>query len=89
MIKDKKYKIHNLTEKLLNNSYIAMQQNIYKAINSGALDIESWDEENNFMIIPKIIVTAILENESTQYSSAGTCFEKQIKKEVKNLKHFL
>lgn len=91
-MKDKKIKIHNLTEKLLNDSYVAMQQNIYKAINSGALDIESWDESIDSMIIPAIIIIAILEDEAEHqksYSLRNNKHTKQIKGEVKNLKHFL
>ena len=32
------------------------------------------------MILPKCIVTAILQDESTQYEGKGTSFEKQVKK---------
>lgn len=88
-MKDKKQKIHAYTEAMLNNSYKIMVENIQKALNSGAIDIENWDENINPMILPKSIVTAILENESTQYLCEGTCFEKEIKRESKNLKLFL
>jgi hypothetical protein len=41
------------------------------------------------MIIPKCITTALLEQECTQWDASGTSFEKQIKKEVKNIRYFL
>jgi hypothetical protein len=41
------------------------------------------------MILPKCIVTAILQNESTQYEAKGTSFEKHVKKEAKNICSFL
>ena len=41
------------------------------------------------MILPKCILTAILENEARQYTARGTNYEKQMKKEVKNIQYFL
>ena len=87
MEKDKKIKIHNLTEKLLNDSYVAMQQNIYKAINSGVLDIESWDETKNPTVIPKIIVITLLEKEAEHYNSISFYYHKHIETEIQNLKN--
>ena len=66
-----------------------MESKIDGALNSGAIDIDSWQEDDSPMVLPKIIITAILENESTQYQGKGTSFEKKIKKEVKNLKYFI
>ena len=45
--------------------------------------------ENAPMILIKSIVTALLEDEATQYSASGTRFKKEVKKEVKNFKQFL
>jgi len=53
------------------------------------VDTESWSKDNSPMILPKCIVTAILQDESTQYEGKGTSFEKQVKKEVKNIRYFL
>lgn len=41
------------------------------------------------MILPKCIVTALLQNESRQYEGKGTSFEKTVKREVKNITYFL
>ena len=85
----KRDKIKGLVVNLLNQSHEEMYFKIDAALNSGAIDIDSWQEDDSPMILPKIIITAILENESTQYQGKGTSFEKKIKKEVKNLRYFL
>lgn len=85
----KKESIKNRVEELLKDSYIDAQKKIDKAINSGAIDIENWDPEYKSWVLPKIIVTAILENAAQDYQAKGTRIEKQVKKEVNNLKLFL
>lgn len=86
---EKKNKIKSLTEDMLKESFGSMIKKVEKALNSGVIDVDSWDENNNPMILPKCIVTAILQDESTQYEGKGTSFEKQVKKEVKNIRYFL
>ena len=86
---EKKEKVKSLVSYMLKESYEAMISKIDKALNSGAIDIDNWDEKNRPMILPKCIVTALLEQESTQYTGSGTSFEKEIKKEVKNIRYFL
>ena len=78
-----------LVEEMLTESYEAMKKNIDKVLKSGAIDIDGWDEKNSPMILPKCIVTAILQNEATQYEGKGTSFEKQVKKEAQNIRYFL
>jgi hypothetical protein len=86
---DNKEKIQQLTEDLLKTAFEKMQIQIKRALNSSAIDIENWDENNNPMILPKIILTAILEDEADQYKATGTRWEKESNKAVKNLKLFL
>lgn len=86
---EKKDKVKQLSIDMLSQSLTAMIKQVDRAINSGAIDIDDWSEDDKPMILPKIIVTAILENESKQYQGKGTSFEKHIKKEVNNLKCFL
>lgn len=81
--------IVNLVTEILNDSHRAMLKDLTKVINSGCIDIENWDRTNNSMVLPKIIATAILQNQSTQYEGKGTSFQKKIKKEVKNIRYFL
>ena len=86
---EKREKIRQLVLGMLNKSHDTMTKKIDKLLDSGAVDIDSWDEVSNSMILPKCIVTAILQNESHQYEGKGTSFEKQVKKEVNNLLYFI
>jgi hypothetical protein len=85
----KKAKIKSMTLVMLRQSHKEMVAKIDKVLNSGAVDIDSWEENNNPMILPKCIVVAIMQGESSQYDGAGTSFEKQIKKEVANIRCFV
>ena len=85
----KKKKIKALANWMLKDSLKKMEANIDRALNSGALDIDDWDENSNPMILPKIIVKALIEDEARQYDGRGTSHEKMVKKEVANLKNFL
>lgn len=87
--RSKEKMIKSLTADILKAAHAAMQKKIDRAINSGAIDIDSWDQHTNPMIIPKIIAIAIMEDEAGQYKGRGTSFEKEVKKEVTNLKFFL
>jgi hypothetical protein len=86
---NKQEQIEAITNEMLNGAKIAIQKLIKKALNSGAIDVEAWDENNNPMLLPKVILIAALENEADQYKATNTSFEKKIKKEVNNLKLFL
>lgn len=86
---DKKNKIKSLVIDMMVASHANMINNIEKVLNSDAVDIDKWDEKSNPMILPKCILTAILEQESTQYAGSGTSFQKEIKKEVKNIRYFI
>jgi hypothetical protein len=86
---EKKEKIKSLVEDMLNESHQAMLKKIDKAINSGVIDIDDWDENISQMIIPKTILTAILKNESKQYEGKGTSFHKQVKKDSENILLFI
>jgi hypothetical protein len=85
----KEKQIKKLVTDMLKDSHKAMLNKIDKILASGAIDVDSWDENRNPMILPKCIVTALLEDESTQYNGSGTSFEKEIKNEVKNIKCFI
>jgi hypothetical protein len=88
-MKSNKQKIKGLVKDMLIESHKKALKSIDKAINSGCVDIDGWDEENAPMILPKCILTAILEDEAKQYTARGTTYEKQMKKEVKNIQYFL
>jgi len=88
-MKSKKQKIKGLVKDMLIESHKKALKNIDKALNSGSVDVDGWDEENTPMILPKCILTAILEDQARQYTARGTKYEKQTKKEVKNIRYFL
>ena len=76
-MENKKEQIKALVTEMLDESHEAMIKNIDKVLNSGAIDIDGWDEK---MILPKTIITAILQKESIQRDGRGTSYEKQVKK---------
>lgn len=86
---EKSNKIKSLVLDMLNESHENMIKKIDKALSCGAVDPSEWDDKTNPMILPKCILTAILKNESTQYEGKGTSFEKQIRKEVENIRYYL
>lgn len=85
---EQKEKIKALVIELLKDSHEEMIKKIDRALNSGALDIENWDEKISRMVLPKTIATAILESEAGYYST-GTTYAKRIKRDVKNLRYFI
>jgi hypothetical protein len=86
---EKKELIKSYVIEMLDFSKECMAKKLTTALNCGALDIKNWDKNNSPMIVPKIIVSALLESERTQYSAKGTSYERKIKKEVKNLIYFI
>jgi ribosomal protein L17 len=85
----KKKQIKSFVKEMIKKSQKEQLQAIDKALNSGALDIENWNPERSPMVLPKIVVTAILEEAARQYTGRGTPIEKQVRKEINNLKMFL
>lgn len=85
----KKRKIKSLVKEMLKESHKAMIGKIDRVLNSGAVDIDAWSESYAPMILPKCIITAILQDESHQYEGKGTSFEKRVKREVKNITYYL
>jgi hypothetical protein len=88
-MKSNKKKIKKLVKDMLIESHRKAVLNIDKVLDSGCIDIDGWDEKNAPMILPKCILTAILEGEARQYTARGTTYEKQMKKEVNNIRYYL
>ena len=84
-----KNKIKKLVIDMLIDSHRKALLNVDRVLNSGCIDTASWDENDAPMILPKTILTAILEEEARQYTARGTRYEKQMKKEVRNIKMFI
>ena len=85
----KRNKIKKLVNDMLKDSYKQTAKDLETILNSGCVDIDGWSAESTPMILPKCIVTAILQKQSRQYSATGTSFEKEVKKEVSNISHFI
>ena len=59
-----KEQLREKTEKLIRESAEHMCANIDKAINSGAIDLDAYGDDYE---LPKIVLGALLRNESFQY----------------------
>lgn len=88
-MKSNKEKIRDLAMRMLKESFAEAQKNVDKALASGAIDTENWDENSNPMLVPKAIVIAVLEEEASAHHAVGTSFDKQVKKDTKNIRLFL
>ena len=86
---EKRERIKALALELLEQSHADMVKKIDKAINSGAVDCQGWDPKSNRYVLPKCIVMAILEEESSQYLAHGTSMERRVKSEVRNIRRFI
>jgi hypothetical protein len=86
---EKEDKIKALVIEMLKNSHDQMVKKLDIVLSCGAVDPDSWSETDKPMILPKCIVTALLESESTQYGAKGTSYEKHVKKEVRNIRYFV
>lgn len=88
-MKSNKEQIAELVKEMLNQSHKVMLKKIDKVLNSGCVDTETWNKYGSPMILPRCIIVAILQDESTQYEAKGTSFEKEMKKEIRNIRYFL
>lgn len=85
-----KEKIRELVIDMLTELHQKAIQKVEKTLNSGAIDIDGWDEDNSPMLLPKAILTAILEDEARQYVIPNNHHLKRSwKEDVKNIKFFL
>lgn len=86
---DKKKYIKDLVSSHIDHVANDMKSQIDKALNCGALDIDSYDPKVNGMVIPKIILVTLLENSADNLRCKGSSIEEEIKSEVDNLKCFV
>lgn len=84
----KKTKIKKLVKSMLKQSQESAISRIDALLKSGGLDIENYDMNVDEYVLPKNIVQALLSVESDEWSLNGTRYEKQSKKNVKNIKSF-
>lgn len=84
-----KNKIIKLAIEMIEESKDAMISKLHKLIDSGHIDVDSWDENDAPMILPKCIVSALLDSEINQYSGKDTLFENSNKKIIKNIRYHI
>ena len=66
-----------------------MQDNIDKAIKSGAIDIDGYDVVYPYRL-PKTIVCAVLEHQAAMHIDAvPKAYERKVRKCVRNIRYFL
>lgn len=85
----KKESLIQNTEICLEQAIEAMRKNLVRAVNSSAIDVDSYDTDHNSMVLPKAILCALLENESGQFDLSHTSFKKEFLADKKNIKLFI
>lgn len=85
----KKQQVQDLVIEMLNSSFEAMKKKAIEAINSDAVNTENWSEVINPMILPKTIVSAVLERECTQYIHPDKKEAKKQRKEINHIKYYI
>ena len=82
-MKQTKKQIEKLARHIIAECCSDMRKNVVKALESGAIDVESYCDAK--MVWPKAIVIACLKDEIHELSCKGTSWEKSIKKESENI----
>lgn len=79
----KRVKIKKHVKDMLVESFDKMMENLDTLLNDDEEAVNNWKPDVNPMILPKCMVTALLEHESMQYQAKGKSFKKEVKKKVK------
>lgn len=84
------YRLQKVTETYFKDLFKnQLLPKVERAINSGAIDPDYWDERNEDMILPKCIVIAILEDVADNCKTNNKTIKRQMNREIKNLKLFI
>lgn len=87
--KQKEKIVRQLVWNMIRESAYHAQSRVTEAIKSGAINIDEYDFEHAPYVLPKTITAALLQAEIRPLLGKGTKYEKQVKKDIKNLLHFL
>ena len=90
----KKKEIRDHVLGMIDNSCQHMKNKLNDVMKSGAVNVEGWNPDYRPMLLPRAIVTALLQYVSNQYVSNqfdGRCtsFEKQMKYDIAKIKDVL
>jgi len=77
-----KKQLQKKTRSLIFEASKHMRKNIDRAINSGSIDVSSWD--NNWLL-PKLLLNALLMEEQHQYAPPAGMNERQYKKQIESI----
>ena len=80
MVYYKKMKVKSLIKGMFKQTEKELDTKIDKIMRSGVIDMDTWDEDINPMIVPKMFMVAFLRDEAEQFSAKGTSFEKTLHK---------
>lgn len=88
---ENKEKVKALVIEMLNDSHKAMLKKLETILNNThVIDLDNWDEKNAPMLLPKMIVTALLENDAKQYSPPKDYPNaRQLKQQIKNISYII
>lgn len=86
---EKKDKLKQEVMDIINANHLAMLSDIDAVLNSGAIDIESW--EHNTYTLPKAIAVALSQKaeQSITPRNTSSSFIRSFKKIVKNIRYFV
>jgi len=90
-IENKKIALRNIVKDYIQKLSSKAIKDIDEVLNSGCIDLESYVFGGpNEMILPKVIVTAIMEEAARQYAPHETFPEfKEVRAEIDNIKLFI
>ena len=86
---EKKIAIKELVSELITFSSEQMIEGIDRALNSGTIDFDEWEESNGKMIIPKCILLALLEKQIDVNDAKGTSHQRRVRKQVKLIRYYV
>ena len=84
-MKSRKAIIRGIVKNMLKESQKAMFKKLNSLLIDGAIDIDNYNPDYDGLLLPKAIVSALLESEVQQYNGKGTSFERSQKKEIKKI----
>jgi len=91
MTKEQKQEaIKKIVFEMLENDLCNINEKIDRALKSGCIDVEAWDENCNPMILPKSIIVAVYEDRARCFHpSKDSKRYKEVRKNVKNISLFI
>ncbi|TXG76185.1 hypothetical protein E6Q11_05130 [Candidatus Dojkabacteria bacterium] len=90
-MKSNKEKIHELAKFMLEDSHKKALQKLQSLMDSKAMDEEfdEWSPDDKPMLLPKAIVTGILESEAEQYSAKGTSYVRVSNRWIRLVRYYM